>query len=67
MTHIVDVYYRGHELVIIQDDDKTFIVDVRADGWAGDFIAGYSGLDTAEQAIAKGRAFIDMIKSGVTA
>jgi antibiotic biosynthesis monooxygenase (ABM) superfamily enzyme len=60
MQHLEDRIYKGHELVIMQEgDDGSYVVDIRIDDYDGEFIGGYYGIATREEAIEKGKAFVD--------
>lgn len=66
--HIEDYQYKGHEIIIIRENtsDHTgyYAVDVRADAFDGEIIAGYDGIDTLDGALAIGHAFVDGTKYG---
>lgn len=72
MKHIRDFIFRGHEIIVYQDtfdDDNTpiensYTVDVRADSFDGDIIAGYSEFKTEDDAKYCGMAFVDGLKQG---
>lgn len=59
MQHIEDIQYRGHEIVIAQDADGTYVVDIREDNFSGSFAGGYTGIDTLEDAKLLGKVFVD--------
>lgn len=63
MIHITDETYKGHELVFISQQNGLITVDVRADDFAGEFIAGYSDLMSVTEARAKATGFIDGYKA----
>jgi hypothetical protein len=60
MKHIKDLEYKGHEIIILQHlDTKLYAVDVRADNFDGEIIAGYEGFVIAYDAKRMAQAFID--------
>lgn len=52
--HIVDEVYRGHEIIFIEQSNGFITVDIRADDFDGEFIAGYT--DFLDIANARNRA-----------
>lgn len=51
--------YYGHEIIILQDENELYAVDIRADNYDGAFIGGYLDIDTRQNAERMGKAFID--------
>ena len=58
MNHIQDLEYKGHDIVIIQDNDK-FIADIRVDDYDGHMMQGYGNLGSQSEAVSVAKAFID--------
>jgi hypothetical protein len=56
---VLETVYKGHEIVVMESVDGTFLVDVRADAEDGPIIFGYMDLPTREAALSMGKAFID--------
>lgn len=59
MKHIRDLTHRGREIVIMLDEDGTYVVDIRENDTDGEMIAGFSGLESEPDARRKAFATID--------
>lgn len=65
MEHLQDYYYRGHEVILIKDSNKTIIADIREDDYDGDLIAGMMGFKTRKEAKDWAEEYIDKFKEGL--
>lgn len=59
MKHIIDETYKGHELVYLETEHRTFAVDIRIDDFDGEFIGAYTDLLTISDCRLKATGFID--------
>jgi hypothetical protein len=60
MKHIKDIEYNEHEIVILQNNiSGLYAVDIRADAYAGAYIAGYDSFDTADDAERAGKIYVN--------
>lgn len=59
MNHIIDETYKGHELVLMMQENGMIAVDVRIDNFAGEFIAGYEDMLSVNDARLKATGFVD--------
>ena len=53
--------YRNHEIILQQDHDLTFTIDIRADDFEGEWIGAYSQCRDSNEAWRLAKAFIDGI------
>lgn len=58
MKHIKDIAYKGHEIVLMKDDSG-YAIDIRSNDFDGEFIIGYTAMETAVEAMDKAKEFID--------
>lgn len=63
MKHIQDFTFRGHEIILMQDSiNGSYAVDIRADDFDGDIIAGYNEFKRQDDARYCAMAFVDGLK-----
>jgi hypothetical protein len=62
MNTLQSLEYKGNEIIILQDKDNLFAVDIRIDDYDGEMIQGYCGLASESEAISVGQAFIDGLR-----
>lgn len=58
--------YKGNEIIILEEPDGCFVVDIRSDDYDGELMQGYFDLGSESEAISVGKAFVDGLKNNVT-
>jgi hypothetical protein len=55
--------YKGNEIIILFDqNEELYAVDIRIDDYDGHMIQGYCGLGSESEAISVGKAFVDGLR-----
>lgn len=59
MNHLFDFTYRGHEVSILETPSNKYACDIREDLEDGDWLSGYTDLDSQREATIRAIDFVD--------